>query len=512
MNERLTGWLERWKGLPSSRKSIIAVMVIAIMLAGFFLILETTKEEYSPLFTGLDPKTANAVVENLKQSGIRHRLEAEGTAIMVPKKQVYDIRIQLAGEGLLTNTGLGFELFDQSKLGVTEFERRLDFLRALQEELRRTIVQLKEVEQARVHLVLPEKSVFVKEDRPASAAVTISLKPLAKLNPEQIKGIIYLVSSSVDNLPPDNVKIIDQSGFVLSDGVLLADSESLTYQNMAQYEMRRSLEKDLERRVENMLERVLGLDRVVAMVTADLNFEKRQEVSVEYGEGSILSQETIQEESQSSGGSQGVAGIEGNIGVPYYPSGGQENETYTRNENITNYLVDQTERTTVQSPGQIRRLSTAVVINGLFDEEEMDRIRSIIQTAVGYDFTRGDQIIVENMFFAGVPEIEPPVEEAPPEELTLPLWQLIAIGVGAFVLLLTLLFVFLRRRKKTKTTDGFAELIEDRPLEPIPLSKVVPEISIEERIRIEKQKKLVDIVKEKPEDAVLLLRAWISDE
>lgn len=512
MNERLTKWLEKWRELPSSRKSIIAVMAAAILLASFFLIWETTREEYSPLFTGLDPKTASAVVENLKQSGIRHRLEAEGTTIMVPKKQVYDIRIQLAGEGLLTNTGLGFELFDQSKLGVTEFERRLDYQRALQEELRRTIVQLREVEQARVHLVMPEKSVFIKEDRPASAAVTLTLKPLAKLNGEQIKGIIYLVSSSVDNLPPDNVKIIDQSGLVLSDGVLIADSESLAYQNSTQYEMRRALEKDLERRVENMLERVLGLDRVVAMVTADLNFDKRQETSVEYGEGSILSQQTSEEESQSSGGSQGVAGVEGNIGIPYYPGGGQGTETYSRNENITNYLVDQTERTTVQASGQIRRLSTAVVINGVFDAEQMDRIRAIIQTAVGYDFARGDQITVENMFFAGNPEPEIPIGETPPEEpFVRPLWQWIAVGAGALILLILLIFA-LRRRKKEETLEILPETVANRVLEPIPLSKVIPEITIEERIRIEKQKKLADIVKEKPEDAVLLLRAWITDD
>lgn len=501
--------MDKWKELSSSRKSIISVMGIAIILAGLFLVLEVTKEEYSPLFTGLDPKTASAVVDNLSQSGIRHRLEAEGTTIMVPKKQVYDIRIQLAGDGLLTNTGLGFELFDQSKLGVTEFERRLDYQRALQEELRRTIVQLKEVEQARVHLVMPEKSVFVKEERPASAAVTISLRPLANLSAEQIKGIIYLVSSSVDSLPPENVKIIDQSGFVLSEGVLTSDTGSLAYQNAAQYEMRRSLEKDLEKRVESMLERVLGLDRVVAMVTANLNFDQRHETSVEYGEGSVLSQQTSQEESQSSGGNQGVAGIEGNVGVPYYSGGGQGTDTYNRNENTTNYLVDQTERTTVQAPGQIRRLSTAVVINGILDEEQTERIRAIIQTAVGYDFTRGDQITVESMFFAGVPEPEPPFWETPTEEpFVRPLWQWVAIGAGALVLLLLLIFALRKKKKEEISSDT----LQDRVLEPIPLSKVIPELSVEERIRIEKQKKIADIARERPDDAVLLLRAWISED
>src|SRR5690606_13245247 len=225
-------------------------MSLAVLVAGFFFWRELTKEEYAPLFTNLDPKTASAVVEVLEQNRIPYQLAAEGTSILVPKDRVYEIRIQLAGQGLLTNTGLGFELFDNTKLGVTEFERRIDYQRALEEELRRTIVQLGEIEQARVHLVLPEKSVFIKEERPASAAVTVALRPLAQLTKEQVRGIIYLVSASVENLPPENVKVINSKGVVLSDGVLDADSGTLTGLNLAQYEIKRALERDLEQRIQ----------------------------------------------------------------------------------------------------------------------------------------------------------------------------------------------------------------------------------------------------------------------
>lgn len=514
MKDIVKQWLERWKALPGSRKSIIVVMSLAVILAGLLFLAHITKKEYTPLFTGLEPKTASAVVDMLNQYGIPYQLAAEGTTIMVPKDQVYDIRIQLAGEGLLTNTGLGFELFADTKLGVTEFERRLDYQIALQEELRRTIVQLDEVEQARVHLVMPEKSVFVKEDRPASAAVTIAVKPLAKLSPEQIKGIIYLVSSSVENLPPENVKIINNNGVVLSDGILEIDSRSLTSQNLAQYEMRRALEKDLEERIQNMLERVLGLDNVVAMVTAELDFDQVEETSIEYGKDedgqATLSQQITEEQSETTG-TGGYTGVEGNIGVPYYPQAGQNTDTYSRNDTITNYLVDQTERRIVQAPGQIRRLSTAVVINGMLTAEQIERITSLVQTAVGFDAFRGDQITVDSMFFDAGEQFEP-IPEVPdeePEGQPIPLWQWIALGVAGLVLLI-LLVVMVRRRRKAS-----AKLPEDLqlpPEEPVPLSKIVPEISMEEKIRVEKQKRISDIVREKPEDAVLLLRAWLSEE
>lgn len=504
--------LEKWKALPNSRKSIIIVMSLAVLVAGFFFWRELTKEEYAPLFTNLDPKTASAVVEVLEQNRIPYQLAAEGTSILVPKDRVYEIRIQLAGQGLLTNTGLGFELFDNTKLGVTEFERRIDYQRALEEELRRTIVQLDEIEQARVHLVLPEKSVFIKEERPASAAVTVALRPLAQLTKEQVRGIIYLVSSSVENLPPENVKVINSKGVVLSDGVLDADSGTLTGLNLAQYEIKRALERDLEQRIQNMLERVMGLDNVVAMVTAELNFDQVEETNIIYGKDeqgqATLSQQVTEEQSESTSGTSGLTGVEGNVGIPYYPAGGQGSDTYSRTETITNYMVDQTERKVVQAPGQITRLSTAVIINGMLNPEEIQRIRSLVEAAVGYDPLRGDQITVESMFFETGEELLPlpPVEEEPAPEPR-PWWHY-AVAGGAALVLALVIFLVVRRRRKRRA----AEEIPVVPPEPMQIPKVVPELTMEEKARVEKQKKITDIIREKPEEAVMLLRAWLSEE
>jgi flagellar M-ring protein FliF len=495
----------KWQELPASRKLIIVVMAAASLLALAFFVPWLTREEYTPLFTELDPKNASAVVEKLKENGIPYRLAAEGTSILVPKSQVYDIRIQLAGEGVLTDTGLGFELFDKSKLGVTDFERRLDYQRALQEELRRTIVQLEEIERARVHLVLPERSVFVSEDRPASAAVTIKLKPLASLKPAQIEGIIYLVSSSVENLPPENVKVIDSSGVVLSDGVVTGGDRSPAWQKMTQEEIRRSFERDLERRIQDMLERILGPNRAVAMVTAELDFDAVEESVVEYGEGSILSQQESQEESTGGGGAQGPAGIEGNIGLPYYPETGQAGETYSRTDIITNYLVDQIERRVIQAPGRLTRLSTAVVVDGLLSNEETERITQIVQTAIGFDALRGDQISVVSMPFDARPEAIPEEMDREPEEGRFP-WSWLAASLIGLALLLIVLLLLFRRGKAPQQEEIPA--VET----PVPVRQIVPELTEEEKIHKERQKKITDIAREKPEEAVQLLRTWLSEE
>ncbi|NLL18000.1 MAG: hypothetical protein GX262_03120 [Clostridia bacterium] len=294
------------------------------------------------------------------------------------------------------------------------------------------------------------------------------------------------------------------------------ESGSWTNQNLAQYEMRRALEKDLEQRIQTMLERVLGLDNVVAMVTAELDFDQVEQTSVEYGKDedgqATLSQQITEEQSETTGGG-GYTGVEGNIGVPYYPQGAQNTDTYSRSDTISNYLVDQTERRTIQAPGQIRRLSTAVLINGMLNQEQIERISSIVQTAVGFDALRGDQITVDSMFFDAGQQFEPipPEEDEVPEEEPIPLWQWIALGVGGLVLLI-LAIVWWRRRRKKAQELALEEAVAGAPEEPIPLSKIVPEISVEERIRVEKQKKISDIVREKPEDAVLLLRAWLSEE
>ncbi|WP_227767251.1 flagellar basal-body MS-ring/collar protein FliF [Zhaonella formicivorans] len=511
MNGLLKTLADKWNGLSNAKKSIIVVMSAAVILAGIFFVQWLTREEYAPLFSDLEPKQANAVVEKLKELKVPYKLENQGTTISVPKEKVYEARIELAGAGVLTQTGLGFELFDQSKLGQTPFEREVDYQRALQEELRRTIVAFDEVEQARVHLVLPKESVFVEEEQPASAAITLKMRPLAKLNAEQVKGIIYLVSSSVQNLPPENVKVIDTTGRVLSDEVSVGEA-NLTQIRLDQYELKRQYEKDLEKRVQGMLSTVFGPGKSIVMVSADLDFDRVEEKTLDYGDGSIVGQQTSTEQSTNTGGAGGVVGAP-NVTpqVPGYVAGGQGNSSYQKQDTTTNYNVDQTERHTVRAQGQLRSLSVSVVVDGQLTQAQVTQIEGMVATAIGLQPLRGDQINVTGMAFennAGLAE-QPAGSDsnAQPAKIVFPpyfKW----VGLGAALFLLLLLVLARRRKKKAAAAlPVVEEVVPVTPVEP-----VVPQISPEERARKEKQQHLKDIVRQKPEEAAQLIKVWLAED
>ncbi|MCL6559014.1 MAG: flagellar M-ring protein FliF, partial [Firmicutes bacterium] len=213
---------ERWQALSQTHKIITVAVLTGVLIGMIYLGQIAARPSLAPLFTGLDPKEAGAIVEKLKAMKVRYEMADQGKTIMVPEKQVYEARIQLASSGALGN-GMGFELFDQSKLGVTDFEQQVVYQRALQEELRRTIVQLEGVEQARVHLVLPQKSVFINDQGTPSASVALKLKPGARLKPEQVQGVSDLIVGSIEGLKTENVHIIDTEANVLSDNLKSSD-------------------------------------------------------------------------------------------------------------------------------------------------------------------------------------------------------------------------------------------------------------------------------------------------
>lgn len=509
MNELIKSLQDRWKKLTKTQKSIILVMLTAVFLAAIFFIHWLTRVEYAPLLTDLDPKNANAVIEKLKEMNVPYKLENQGTAIYVPEDKVYETRIQLAGEGVFAELGRGFELFDETKFGKTPFAEEVDYLRALQEELRRTIVAFDEVEQARVHLVLPKDSLFVEEEKEGSAAVTLKLKPLAQLTPEQVRGIIYLISNSVENLPPENVKVIDTTGKVLSDEVLLEEEASLTYAQLSQYELKRQYEKDLEKKVKNILDAVFGPGQALVMVTADLDFDRVEQRTVDYGEGSVSSQHTINEQSQSTGGAGGAVGNPNlTPQVDGYDVVDTGNANYQKNENTTNYKVDQTETTTVRAPGQPRSLSVSVVVNADLTQEEIDQVETMVATGIGLQPARGDQISVVGMNFQTGEEVLEETPESEPEGWPYYVWA----AIGAGVLLLVGLFIWWRRKRALESTLAVEEMVPLAPVEPAPEASVTPPLTEEEKVRKEKQQHLKDLVRKNPEEAAQLIKVWLAED
>ncbi|MGB9847014.1 MAG: flagellar basal-body MS-ring/collar protein FliF, partial [Desulfotomaculales bacterium] len=322
-NKLARGFQERWGALTRPQKIGAALAAAALLFTVFYLVTILTRPDFAPLFTGLEPRQAGKIAEELKALKVPYRLVDEGKTIVVPASRVYDLRIELASKGVLSEAGPGFELFDQQKFGITDYEQQVNYQRALQEELRRTIVQIEGVEQARVHLVMPKESLFLDKQVTPSASIALKLAPLARLKPEQVQGILDLVVGSVQGLQPENVHIIDMQGNVLTDQLSVRDEKAgLTRLSMNQYEIKRTFEKDLETRVNRMLTQILGPGKAVAMVTADLNFDKRKTTTTTVQPGQILSQQTSSEQGSGTAGAAGVPGTDSGLPGSTVPAQG----------------------------------------------------------------------------------------------------------------------------------------------------------------------------------------------
>ena len=410
-----------FKVLTLSRKILLVTVALGTMLGIVLLVVWTNRISYQPLYFNLSPEDAGTVIEELKDQKIPHRLSANGRTVMVPDGKIYDLRLSLASRGIPSGGGVGFEIFDKTDLGTTEFVQKLNYQRALQGELARTINQFAEVEQARVHITLPEKTLFLEDEQKPTASVVVKLRNKgAALQEKQIRGIVYLVAGSVEGLEPENVTVVGVDGSVLSAGAT-ADSQMAGLTN-SQQEFQREVEEGLEKRVQSMLEKVVGKGKAIVRVTASLNLKQQEKTEEIFDpDGAVVrSEQRTDEKSKGSNpvamGSPGVAAnLSEGGGVASSVSSSDMRKT---NETI-NYEINKIVKRTVEPVGVIQRLSVAVLLDGNYEvtkgedgkeeykyvprsDEEMKKYKSIVMKAVGYNAERGDQIEVTNAPFEAV--------------------------------------------------------------------------------------------------------------
>ncbi|MHB1419352.1 MAG: flagellar basal-body MS-ring/collar protein FliF [Bacillota bacterium] len=517
MNQFMQRLRETWSGLTGAQKSMAMVVGVAVLLAALFFWRWAAKVEYVSLYTELDAKSADTIVNKLKDGNVPYRLDQGGATILVPKDQVYELRLEVAGEGLLGDGGMGFELFDQTKLGITDFERQVNYQRALQEELRRSIVLLDGVADARVNLVLPQKSVFVEEETAASAAVTLKLKSMARIRPEEIRSIVYLVSSSVENLPVENVRVINTTGQLLSEGIALDNSFTGDSQSLQRQDAKRAFEKDLETRVQQALERIFGAGNVVVMVSADLDFDQRQVTKIEYGDQGVVRSEKLVADNTNgvTAGSGGQPGTSSNSGT--FPITQGTSTTGTQNDNhqetTRNYEINQSEEKVVYAPGELLRLSTSVTVNGTLNQTKQAEIQSMVAAATGYQPQRNDQISITSMdfqSFAGEQPSQPSPVRAPWG------WPQYAIlgGVSLAVVLALIVVAAMRKRSRAdlvfmpETQEVIPVMVEQVHDEAKPPAPVLQE---EERRAKEEFQRAKEVVARKPDEAVQLIKVWLAE-
>lgn len=424
-----------WQRLPTARKAMLAagaLAVLALLAAAFYTL---NKPDYRVLYANLSDKDGGAILAQLSQMNVPYKHAEGGRAILVPADRVNDVRMKLASQGLPKGTVAGFELMDQTKLGMTQFQERVTFQRSLEGELTRTILSLSSVADARVHLALPNQNGFFREQQKPSASVVVTLHPGRSLDRTQVAGIVHLVASSVPELDPKAVSVIDQNGTLLSqrpegDGGI--DSRQLEYV--------RTLERTYQQRILDLLEPVVGRDNVRATVTADIDFSQTESTTEQHrpnqgGEpAAVRSSQTIEENAPGAAGPAGVPGAATNVAPgattapingPGAPVGvvGQGatavGDARSRREQVVNYEVDKTVSVTRNATGTVRRLSAAVVINHTtvtdkkggtstapLPPEQLQQIQALVREAIGFNGERGDSVNVVNAPF-NQPKTEP---------------------------------------------------------------------------------------------------------
>ena len=450
--------LSKFQTLPVVRRLGILIALAATVAALVGVALWTQQPEMQVLFANLAPEDAGAIVEKLKESKVPYQVAAGGTSILVPDAQVHDLRLLLAGQGLPHGGGVGFEIFDRSTLGMSEFVQKLNYRRALQGELARTIAQMPEVARARVHLAVPERRLFSNEQDRPRASVVLSMRGSSGLTKGQVQGIVHLVASSVEGLQPNDVTVVDGHGRLLSDG----SGDGPTRLTGSQLEYQRSLEKDIETRIQTMLERIVGINKAVVRVSSLLDFRQVEMTEERYDpNGQVArSEQRSQEKSTGTNGvSGGVPGVASNVppGEAQEPTQTSSTSNVNKNE-VVNYEISRTVSKIIEPTGTIKKLSVAVLVDGTYEapkegeaadvprkyiprsEADMKRIEEIVKKAMGYSADRQDEVEVVNVQFGF--EAEPGAGASAEEPPATAKWQpYIRYGVGGLLFLLILLFV-----------------------------------------------------------------------
>ncbi len=421
MNEMISRYLDAvrafWQRMTLKQR-LIACGTTGVLLLGFIgFIIWLNSTEYRTLYSKLQPEDANRIVSILQTEKIPYKLENDGTTIAVPADKVYDLRIKIAGEGGLVGTGIGFEIFDEVKVGVTDFVQKINYQRALQGELSRTISEFPNVESARVHLVVPRQSLFIEEQQSPSASVVLKLKDLGRaMEPKEVQSIVNMLIMSVEGLDKTRVSITDNSG----KSLYFPEEDSIAGMTMTQREHRIKVEQSLERRISELLTPVLGPGKAIAKVNAELDFSQRTIRRESYDpDKTVIRSEMRSEETQ-----RGLANLEGGSPDTNFRGDGMNGATSTQEGNrenrTTNYEINKEEENIVAQMGTVNRMTVAVIIDGVYTkdandvwqfaprpQEEIDRIRTLVAQAVGFDRARGDTIEVSCMPFG---DSELPVE------------------------------------------------------------------------------------------------------
>lgn len=519
---------------------------LGLVLAFFFafMVSRLTSGNLELLYSDLDPAEAGKISSQLQQQNVPFEVQAGGTRIMVPKDKVGSLRLSLASQGLPGGGNIGYELFDDSSsLGTTNFMQSINLVRAMEGELARTIKTLKSVRNARVHLVLPRRQLFSREQQQASASVILELGSAATLSREQIQSVQHLVSAAVPQLDPGRVSVIDNRGNLLARAG--ENSEATRANDMV--ERRTNFERRLSRTIKELLEKHVGFDKVKAEVSAELDFDRITTTQETYDpDGQVVrSTQTVEESavSQESEGQQPVT-VGANLpdGAPGGEAGPQARTQESRTEETTNFEISKKIVNHVRETGIVKRLSVAVMVDGIRtindddeeeyrdrNEQEMENLTKLVASAIGFNADRGDRIEVINMRFEPVRiDVEEPLELffGLQKNDLLRIAEVIALSILAILVILLVIRPLVSRAFEALPSAAAAaqqKLLEEQAAAAAALAPPeVPEADeleelididrVEGRVRASSVKKVGEIVEKHPEEALSIVRHWMYQE
>ena len=560
-----TGWelaKSRFEKLDFNQKlglGAAATFLVAVLLA---ISISSSKSDYRVLFSNINEADGSQIIASLTQMNVPYKFTPGGGAILVPEKMVYETRLKLAGQGLPKSGYVGFEVLENQKLGTSQFVEQVNYQRAVEGELARSIGSISQIKSARVHLAVPKQTAFVREQDRPTASVVLQMYPGRFLEPQQVIAIQHLVSSSIPKLAPSQVTVVDQDGILLSQS-----SQRMETLDSSQLKYVAELENALAKRVSALMDPIAGKDSVRAQVTVDMNFDERTRTEETFGKNSapnaasVRSQQNM-DSSGSPGGARGAspgaltnqpppqptAPLTGPLAADNEarqlsaPSGGGGSDTAERRESTINYEVDRAIEVLKANKGQVKRVSAAVVVNykpaivkngvvetpaAPYSPEELQQMTNIIRDAVGYNEKRGDTVSVANIPFASeAVEVLPFYRQPEMIELGKEL-----IKYGLVLIALLLLYRSVRNLFKPEEPVIVAPVIE-AVVEPEPEPEPEPEdpaivaareAAELERIRMEQEKEriaklekdyeelsayTIEYVKNNPQVISTLLKNW----
>ena len=504
LNETLKNLQNRFSALTTTQKALVIGLPVVAFSLIVTLIIYALQPDYAVLYSNMNPEDMNAVLTELDKEGIKYKVGADGRSVYVEEGKVRDIRLKLAAKGIPNKGVIGYELFDKGTIGLSEFQQRVNFKRAIEGELVRTILRFKNIEDARVHIALPEKSIFLRDEKEPSASVFIKLRPGSSISLEQVKAIRNLVSASVENLKPENVVVIDDKGRNLTSALEDEGEEAVSNK---QLKIRKEFEREIEKKIQTALEEVLGYGNVKVRVSAELDFSKHQKREEIYDpdQVAVVSEQKRKEKST---GSQmgGVPGAESNI-PPGAGVNTQQTSTTEKKETITNYEVSKKEIVSVDNTLKIKRLSVGVIVNSELKDVDVESIKKVVSASVGLDEKRGDTLSV-----VSVPFKKPPIAESEPSRFPIGGNPLVAVGVGAIAGAL-LLFILLKLLRKKAQPEVVIEAATGAGAMEEQMATISGSEALREAAKeLEIVKTITEVARKEPKKVAALVKLWLREE